>query len=534
MQDKVAIYCRLSNEDNEKAAKGDDSESIQNQKLLLMEHAMKQGWQIHGIYSDDDFSGLDKERPAFNEMLTAAQQGKFNIILCKNQSRFSRDMEMIERYLHNLFILWGIRFIGVVDHVDTGVKGGKKARQISGLVNEWYCEDISENVTAALVAKKKSGQYLGHWCTYGYELNPCDKHKLIVDEPAAEVVREIYRLYLAGYGVAAIANTLTKREMTTPSIYKRTKGKNYRNPAEKNAAYSSKYGVWAVNTIRHILRDETYLGHLIQGREKKLNYKSKKVVKVTRDEWIVVQDNHIAIIDEDTFAKVQQRLGVRAAAFNPHDEPSKTHIFAGKVKCLHCGHTMQKHHGRNGIQYLKCGLALKTKNQECTLHTLRIDLLRNCVEKQIQDIVEAYTSDAQNAKMLMESFMSTDDMSADLQRKTKHLADLTRQQQELSTGLSGVYMDKVRGNLTEAQFRAIRQGIESEIQKSEAAITQLQKAIDKLEDKTRKTKRKLHTIESYIRFQALTQEMVNDFIDFIEVGEKSPADEQPIHIHWLF
>ena len=133
LEDRAGLYCRLSKEDEDKLNKGDDSESIQNQKLLLMDYAMAQGWSVHKIYDDDDRKGFDRDRPKFNQLLEDAERGLFNIVLCKHQSRFTRDMELVERYLHNEFIMWGIRFVSVVDHVDTNVKGNKKARQIYGL-----------------------------------------------------------------------------------------------------------------------------------------------------------------------------------------------------------------------------------------------------------------------------------------------------------------------------------------------------------------------------------------------------------------
>jgi len=162
---RAAIYCRLSNED---ADKSDESESIANQKLLLMEYAVSQGFIIHKIYSDDDCSGLDRARPQFNQMLADARNGLFNIILCKTQSRFTRDMELVEKYIHGLFNDWHIRFIGLIDNVDTNVKGNKKARQIYAMINEWYSEDLSENIRAVFRRKMRDGQFLGSFAPFGY------------------------------------------------------------------------------------------------------------------------------------------------------------------------------------------------------------------------------------------------------------------------------------------------------------------------------------------------------------------------------
>lgn len=158
---RVAIYCRLSEEDRDKANPREDSESIQNQKSMLLSYAGQRGWEIYNLYCDEDFSGSDRSRPEFLKMLEDAEKGKFDIVLCKTQSRFSRELEIIEKYIHGLFPEWGIRFVSVVDNADTEVKGNKKSRQINGLVNEWYLEDLSDNVRSVLTDKRKKGQHIG-------------------------------------------------------------------------------------------------------------------------------------------------------------------------------------------------------------------------------------------------------------------------------------------------------------------------------------------------------------------------------------
>lgn len=154
----AAVYCRLSKEDEEKTAR--ESESIRNQRALLLAWAAEHGYRIYGVYTDEDYSGIDRARPGFNAMLADARAGKFEVILAKTQSRFTRDMELVEKYLHGLFPEWGVRFIAVLDHVDTCDPAGKKARQINGLINEWYLEDLSGNVRAVLDHKRRSGSYI--------------------------------------------------------------------------------------------------------------------------------------------------------------------------------------------------------------------------------------------------------------------------------------------------------------------------------------------------------------------------------------
>ena len=178
---KAAIYCRLSEEDQNKASAEDDSASIQNQKSMLLQYAIQQGWEVFHIYSDDDYTGSDRNRPEFSRLLADAQAHKFDIILCKTQSRFTRELELVEKYIHGLFPLWGIRFVSIVDNADTDNKGNKKSRQINGLINEWYLEDLSTNVRSVLDHKRKEGLFIGSFARYGYCKDPNAKGKLIID-----------------------------------------------------------------------------------------------------------------------------------------------------------------------------------------------------------------------------------------------------------------------------------------------------------------------------------------------------------------
>jgi len=536
MQEKAVIYCRLSKEDGDKVEKDNSSESIQNQKLLLIEHAIKNGWQIHEIYTDDDYSGLDRDRPAFNKMLEDAEQGKFNIILCKNQSRFSRDIEVVEQYLHNQFIAWNIRFIGIVDNVDTGVKGGKKARQINSLVNEWYSEDLSANVTAALNAMKQNGLYVGHLCIYGYKRDPNNKHKLIIDREAAEVVREIFDLYLKGYGIAAIANILTKKRYKTPTEHKRAQGKNYYNPAEKKAIHGEKndISIWSTSTIRKILRERIYLGHMVQGREKKVSYKSKKMIKVPEKDWIVVKNTHERIINVQTFDKVQSRLGVKSSNIDLDKEKApKTHLFAGKVICLECKSTMQKRYGRNKVQYLKCGLALKTKNDKCSLHTIRMDTLTAAVKDALCQIVKEFIKDDAQEVALMSIVNRKNSLRLELTKEQHSLTEVYKKQQEASDTLANVYVDKVKGVLSEVEFKVIKERLGIDMEHIKERVSKTQEAIKQLENKIKNEEKNPFKIRDYIEHVEMSYAAVTDFIDYIEIGDKYSLS-QTINIHWIF
>ncbi|MFQ8831854.1 MAG: recombinase family protein [Ruthenibacterium lactatiformans] len=294
----AAIYCRLSREDEEKQS---ESESIQNQKSMLIKYALDKGWDIYNIYCDEDYSGIDRERPAFRQLIADAEARRFDIVLVKTQSRFTRDMELVEKYIHGLFAEWGIRFVATVDNVDTDIKGNKKARQINGLVNEWYLEDLSENIRTVFDYKRRAGQYIGGFPLYGYRKDPADKNKLIVEPQAAAVVRRIYALYLAGHGTQSIAAILNRDGVPNPTRHKQAMGYPYRNGAAHND-----HGLWNRTTVSRILRDQMYTGDLVQGRTKKISYKSKKMASVPQRDWIIVPDSHEPVISRRTFERARK------------------------------------------------------------------------------------------------------------------------------------------------------------------------------------------------------------------------------------
>ena len=302
MREKAALYCRLSVEDTEK--EGERSESIENQQQLLMDFARKQGWDVYAVYVDEDYSGLREDRPAFCRMLAEAKEGCFSVILCKTQSRFTRNAVTAERYLHEVFPRWGIRFVTVVDRVDTALPGNKKARQINSLVNEWYAEELSENIRAVFRRKMAMGQFLGNYAPYGYQKDPADRHHLVIDEETAEVVRKIYALYLSGLSCKMIAEQLTQGSIPTPSQMKKRRGEDL---GRKDCTR------WSAGTVRRILRNPVYLGHMVQGKEEKISFKEKATHELPENRWFVVENTHEAIIKQDVFERTGRMLKKKAA-----------------------------------------------------------------------------------------------------------------------------------------------------------------------------------------------------------------------------
>lgn len=296
--ERAAIYCRLSVEDAQRQ-EGKDSESIANQKELLLAYAAKKGWQVTGIYVDEDYSGLREDRPGFQKLIAHGREGRFSVILCKTQSRFTRNLVTAERYLYELFPLWGIRFVSVVDGVDTARRENKRASQINSLINEWYCEELSDNIRAVLRRKREMGQYLGNYAPYGYEKSPFDHHVLVPCSQRAQVVAGIFRLYLMGFSCGGVAAVLNGCGILSPAMALAQEGKDCGRKAK---------GIWTASTVCKILKNPVYLGNMVQGKTEKISYKQKKSRPCPKERWTVVCHTHAPLVSEELFEAVQKKM----------------------------------------------------------------------------------------------------------------------------------------------------------------------------------------------------------------------------------
>ncbi|MBQ8639407.1 MAG: recombinase family protein [Lachnospiraceae bacterium] len=290
--ERAVMYMRLSRQDEGKE-ENRDSESIENQRMLLKEYAGQHGYQIVKEYVDEDCSGLNEERPGFQQMIRDARKGMFDVILAKSQSRFSRNMNHVEKYLHREFPLLGIRFLGVVDGTDSGSHRNKKARQIYGLINEWYCEDLSDSVKAVLHRKVRDGEFIGSFAPYGYRKSQQNRHLLVPDPGEAQIVRDIFMQYAGGNSMRQICRYLEEQEIKPPGV-----GKCRDDSAR----------TWNAMTIKRILTNEVYLGHMLQGKSVKQCIKETKRRYVRKEEWVRREHTHEPILSEELFKQVQSRL----------------------------------------------------------------------------------------------------------------------------------------------------------------------------------------------------------------------------------
>lgn len=516
MADRVAVYCRLSEEDRHKKNPSDDSGSIQNQKLMLTEYASQQGWEVYSVYVDDDYAGSDRERPAFNRMLTDARCRRFDIILCKTQSRFTRELEMVEKYIHGLFPEWGIRFVSIVDNIDTAVAGNKKTRQINGLINEWYLEDMSDSIKSALRTRMKAGYFIGAFAPYGYRKDPDNKGHLLIDEEAAEVVREIFRLYNDGVGRLRIARILNERGIPSPEAYYLQKGIKQKGIGKEASGY------WKYYTVSHILENEVYIGHLVQGRTHNPTYKSKHTVPSDPSQWVRIENAHEPIIDSDTW-ETNRRLWQERT--KPCYEGT-LNKYAGILICAKCGYKMGVAYNKHKRLY-RC-TAAKYGTGCCDGVSIFESTLDQAIQDEIADLRDRYLDRSALSSVNLEQ----EDSITPLTRLKQQVKRLETKVRESGTALRSLYIDKLKGVITEEQFVDLSAVFTSEKEGYQASIAALEQEIVQAESQRISEQQKRQLIEEILSFQEITRPFVTTYIQKIEIG--GTRQDRVIHIYWKF
>lgn len=514
-----AVYTRLSKEDEDKQQ--NESESIQNQKALLSHYAAEHGWGIYRIYCDEDYSGADSLRPDFNRMIAAAEEGKFQIVLCKSQSRFTRDMELVEKYIHGLFPAWGVRFIAVADNADTEMKGNKKARQINGLVNEWYLEDLSENIRMVFDMKRRQGQYIGGCPIYGYRKDPLNRNRLLIDPEPAEVVRQIFQWSLEGHGKQNIACMLNSRGVVNPTRYKTERGWGGMHPGKND------HGLWNKTTVWRILHNEMYTGVMVQGRTRKVSYKSKTMISVPEEQWFRVEGTHEPIINRETFQRVQEQLSLRART----DNTGEVHVLSGLVKCMDCGSAMSK--TSNGkkepkrVHYLRCKLYADSGEEKlCTRHSIRLDQLIELVSERIRHYVGNWCP--------LEELKVRPRDAPGRKALEKEKACLETQLEKRRLALRTLYLDKVSGILTEEQFTEMNRSFLQEKNRLERRMERINVELSECSQPQEQADL-MEKARVLLRMETVPRELVVLLIEKIEIGERDPeTGRQEVKITWKF
>ncbi len=516
---KAGIYTRLSEEDKNKLSPDDDSQSIQNQKNMLIQYANEQGWTIYSIYSDDDYTGSDRNRPEFNRLLRDAEQHRFDIVLCKTQSRFTRELELVEKYIHGLFPLWGIRFVSIVDNADTANKGNKKSRQINGLVNEWYLEDMSENIRSVLTNKRQNGCHIGSFALYGYKKDPDQKGHLIIDDEAAAVVREVFNLFAEGYGKTAIARILNDRGIPNPTEYKRIHGLRFKTPERPNST------LWKYFNIADMLVNEIYIGNMVQGKYGSISYKTKQNKPRPREQWYIVKNTHEPIISMELWDKVQNMIKQRFKPFSS----GKIGIFAKKAYCSGCGYAMMSSKSR-GRHYLKCPSRHIAKNS-CTGSFISVEKLESLVITELRRISDEYL----DKKEIEKNITFSSEYSGQQKLIRNDLSIYEKKFSEYSKGIQQLYLDKVKGIVSENDYIEISTSFAAEKNRLLLLIEDKQKQLEQVTELISSSDCRMKLIEKYLYMEHLSRDVVEILIDRIIVGTRLEGTRNvPIEIHWNF
>lgn len=484
----IALYIRLSKDDG-----NDESLSVTNQRKILKEYVEQifQGeYVIVDEYIDDGKTGTDYDRPSFQRMIHDVETKKVNCVICKNLARAFRNYSDQGYFIESFFPLHGTRFITLGDpKVDTylnpeAVSGMEVP--INGLMNDRFAAQTSSSVRRTFDNKRRNGEFIGAFAPYGYTKDPSDKNALIIDEDAAQVVRDIFQWYVYGDGSSGeslskegITRKLNEMGVPNPTLYKWKKGLRYQNPhAKKND------GLWMGTSISRLLKNKVYIGTMVQGQQRVISYKVHNAIRTPEDEWYQVEDTHDAIISAELFEKAQelQEKDIRTAP-----NKKETYLFSGFLKCADCGKAMTRR-ASAGFVYYNCSTYKRKSKDKCTKHTMRLDILEKTVLTVIQKHIELVE--------VLEDIIRNINEAPVVQTKStrlEHLLKLREQELEKTDDLlSGLYMDWKNGDITREQYRKMKE-------KFEKQEIDLKEAIEHIKDEIGTMEQGVSTDDPYLQ-----------------------------------
>lgn len=691
---RVVLYLRLSKEDLDKLTPEERSESIKNQELMLREYADEQGWEVVGIYDDEDFSGADRDRPNFNKMIKECEAGNVDVVLVKTQARFARDMELVNKYVHNLFKQWDIRFVTKLEGIDNTKVETKKTSQITAMKDEWMLEDTSINIRETFKSKRAKGQFTGSFAPYGYMKDPENKNHLLIDTQVTDNVVRIFEEYNKGYGMEKIANGLTRDNILSPLEYKSFNGCNLKLPIIKeymdyesiskagtfiirigyqneerqilrnltsidilsnDVLFSDKLDIslnkvknenqftkekiklfystksleelnikiedkkiryentfdfndtstwvpiisneilpknitciasnveeldrthdiyyefevtlkenrshlsyfyntyptsnnentninykiqirnkhqWNTSTIKKILKDEVYIGNLIQFKTTTVSYNNHTIIYNGKDKQIRADDTHEPTISLDLWYSVQERLSQSKKS----GKDGKVHVLANKVYCEECHRVFCKcgKKDENGFAYLCCkDKATKWSNCDNKKYFKESELHDYVIDK-INILLNRFYNEEQQYE-LNDEMVENDLFKDQVNNLNKEKENINKELKSKSSYFQGLYEDLKKGFLDEEQYVSLRTKYKDDCNKLEQRLQTIENSLLGFQAKQNKLKNKKTLFKKYKQIKELDVEIVNDFVDQIVIGKYDEETEQrKIHIVWNF
>ena len=467
----TTLYLRLSRDDGDK----EESNSITGQRDLLRDFLSKHPeLREYTVRVDDGWSGSTFERPNFQKMIEDVKAGRTNCIVVKDLSRFGRNYLDAGEYIEKIFPFLGVRFIAVNDNYDS--LGDKKASDnliipFKNLINEAYCRDISVKIRSQLEIKRKSGQYLGSFAVYGYQKDPQDKNKLIVDEYAADFVRDIFAWKLEGVSPQDIADKLNQLGVLSPMEYKRSLGMKYTTTFKTNSQ-----ALWSAGTVLRVLKNPVYTGVLVQGKETTPSYKVHKRVAKPESDWSVIQNSHEAIIEKKDFDTVQKVLALDTRR---GVDDSAVSLFSGMIFCGECGASMvRKVVPAGGRKYYYYICSAHKQNKSCSPHRMRDTTLEEIVfdslRQHIREVVD------------MDELLSMTDTAplrtAEAQKVQRQLDHKREEYEKLQKLLTSLYENLADGIIDRDEYGRLKQNFAARASEAEKQMDALQGTLASIRD----------------------------------------------------
>lgn len=500
----AALYMRLS-KDDEGAG---ESASITTQRKMLKSYALENHYTVYDEYVDDGVSGTTFERPNFKRMIRDIEAQKVNMVITKDLSRLGRDYILTGQYIEIYFPSKHVRYIAINDGYDSDSPYTDIA-PFKNVINEMYARDTSQKIRSAFVTHMQEGAFVGAFAPYGYQRDPTDKHKLVVDEYAAEIVQKIFSRAADGILPADIARELNGEHVPSPIEYR-----CMRNPS-MNPDHFSKRREWTSSTITKMLRNIVYLGHMAQGKTTKVTFKSDVTVINPKEEWIVVKDTHEPLVSRELFhmasSRSRQRTCVKKGQFN--------NLFSGLAKCADCGRNMSTVGTRKkgATANLACGGYKLYGSGECSNHFIDYDALYNIVLTSIQELL--VLSQREEADILVKAQRSIQHKES--QDKTeKEAVKLKKRIRDLDVLIENLYEDHIGGLLSADRMQKLLRKYETENQEIEQRLKLLEQknCSSEKEDAVKKIER---ILREWTAPTQLTQELLYHLIDRIEIGQGS-------------
>ena len=514
---KVAIYLRLSKEDDDLSCSSgakSESNSISNQRKLIYDFMkLHPELELYDEYKDDGKSGSNFDRAEFQRMMKDIEAGKVNCVVVKDQSRFGRDYIDVGKYKEKIFPKLGVRFITINEGYDSlsATSSDDLAFTINSFVYDFYIRDISTKIRTNLTAKKQNGEYAGAFVAYGYVKDSNDKSKLVVDQFAADVVRDIFRWKIEGLSPQNIAVRLNELGIPSPAEYKKLSGSNY-----KTSFQTSSKAVWSHVSVRRILKNEIYLGVMIQGKRTTPNYKTKTVVTKAESEWLRVEGTHEAIISVRDFELVQELL-----KDDTHCRAGDVTVpvYAGRIYCGDCGATAVRktvsYAGKRYVYYV-CN-ANKHDKTVCSRHSIREDILGQAIYQTVRHQIDLLL-DVDKALRQFENLSWEKHKLKQLDASIEIQEEVVRKNNTLRLG---IYEDLRAGLLDRSEYESLKKELAERIAEATAAIEKLNKEKREILDGVSKQQSWIEQFRQYENVTELTRPMVIHLIERINIFEDS-------------